>query len=245
MYPTVQPGDKVFVNKLIFGARIYKDFNFSDSAKLDYIRVKGIRKIRRNDVIAFNQRNDEDWYRTSFKINAVYLKRCIGLPGDSISVVKGKYLNSNFKDEILVPAIPKRYFIGLDSGLLCTHPYPYNEKFNWTIENFGPLYVPQKGDTVRLDEKNYLLYGKYIEYETSLDMDFTTQGTTLGGKPIDKYVFLTDYYFMAGDNAENSRDSRYFGLVPEDFIIGVATRFAYSEDDNTHKIRFKRIWKKI
>ena len=81
----------------------------------------------------------------------------------------------------------------------------------WTIQDFGPLYIPAKGDTLVLDTLNVNLYGKEIAYETGIR---PSPGEGF-------YVFKNNWYFLGGDNVLNSRDSRYIGLVPEQFIVGI------------------------
>ena len=89
MYPTLQIGDRVWVNKLVTGARIYNDIDLVISSTLQSQRTKGMRNIERNYIIIFNYPINEN--RISFKTNDVYAKRCIALPCDSISAVKGFY----------------------------------------------------------------------------------------------------------------------------------------------------------
>ena len=81
----------------------------------------------------------------------------------------------------------------------------------WTIKNFGPLYVPQKGITIELDSIGRAIYGPVIQYETGLwPVDSKTSHT-----------FQHDYYFAFGDNSLESQDSRYWGFIPDDFVIGI------------------------
>ena len=94
MYPTLKPGDKVVVNKLKMGARIYTDLHFNpEGQELKAFRMKGFSGVRHNDIVVFNEANH--WGRLFFRINNVFCKRCIALPGDSISAVEGHYHNNN------------------------------------------------------------------------------------------------------------------------------------------------------
>ena len=95
MYPTLQIGDRVWVNKLVAGARIYNDIDSASSSTLQSWRTRGMRNIERNDILIFNYPINDN--RISFKINYVYAKRCIALPGDSISAVDGYYKNNNYE----------------------------------------------------------------------------------------------------------------------------------------------------
>ena len=99
--PTLAPGDRVWVNKLLFGGRIYTSFNFEDHAPLKCFRMPGIRKIRPGDVICFNYPLGYDqWTEIEFKINYVYCKRVVGTPGDTIGVKDGITWNSNYSGRI-------------------------------------------------------------------------------------------------------------------------------------------------
>ncbi|MDR3339401.1 MAG: S26 family signal peptidase, partial [Candidatus Symbiothrix sp.] len=95
--------------------------------------------------------------------------------------------------------------------------------FGWTIKNFGPLYVPKAKDNVRLDTINYVLYKNLITYETDLPVRLREGILYLGDRVVYDYTFQMNYYFMAGDYLFDSRDSRYWGLLPEDHIVGKAS----------------------
>ncbi|MBB4077871.1 signal peptidase I [Lewinella aquimaris] len=101
--------------------------------------------------------------------------------------------------------------------------YPHSEKYfgNWTVDNYGPIKIPARGMTVALDERNYELYWRPIKvYEEN--PDFVRRGGKfyLNGQEITEYTFKQDYYWMMGDNRHNSEDSRVWGFVPEDHILG-------------------------
>jgi len=244
MMPSIQPGDRVFVNKLLFGSRIYKNLNFLEGGELNSFRIKGFRGIKYNDVLLFNHLVGEDWSRTGFVINGVYAKRCIGLPGDTLSIINGAYKNSSVSDKVLHTHFPdpkgKRTIE--PSILIC---YPYDDRVNWTILDFGPLYIPRKGDSINLTIYNAIIYRKYIEYETGKKMKITDDSVFLKEIPVNFHVFKNNYFFMAGDNFPDSRDSRYFGLIPEEFIIGIAPIIIFSRDPITKRTNYHRITKPI
>ena len=95
-----------------------------------------------------------------------------------------------------------------------------NKLNKWTILDLGPLYVPQKGDVIHLTPENYRSYKKQIHFETRYWLEKKDGKIMLDKKPIFEYEFLSNWYFLGGDNVLNSKDSRYFGFVPGDYIIG-------------------------
>lgn len=214
MEPTLVPGDNVWVNKMLFGARLYKSMDFEEHTPLKCFRLPGLRKIRPGDVVCFNYPLGYDrWTVIEFKINYVYCKRVVGIPGDTIGVKDGITWNSNYRGTLGVLEKQMKIHDTPDSILWRTTlmgTMPFTRPM-WTIKNFGPLYVPEKGVTINLDSIGRAVYGPVIEYET-------------GSWPANEmvsYTFKYDYYFALGDNSLNSKDSRYWGFIPEDFIIGV------------------------
>jgi len=126
--------------------------------------------------------------------------------------------------------------------------FPLDEKYKWNYDNFGPLWIPKKGATVKLDSSNIALYRKAIgEYEAN-DLKEKNGKIFINGKESSEYTFKMDYYFMMGDNRNNSADSRFWGFVPEDHIVGKAT-FIWmswnSQGSFTDKIRWNRLFQTI
>ena len=121
---------------------------------------------------------------------------------------------------------------------------PNNENFNWTKSNLDLLVIPNKGMEMILNNRNYALYNHVIKYYEKVNILKTDSGFYLGNKQVKSYCFMQDYYFVLGDNYSCSRDSRYFGFVPEQYIVGKATRILFSKEPNS-KIRWTRIFKTI
>lgn len=125
--------------------------------------------------------------------------------------------------------------------------FPFDPSYGWTRDCFGPLWIPAKGATVRLDAGNIALYERIITaYEGhALSMD-GDGAIVIDGKPAETYTFAQDYYFMMGDNRHNSLDSRYWGFVPEDHIVGRPAVVWLSTDRNRsfpNSIRWRRFLK--
>ena len=222
MYPTLKPGDKVVVNKLKMGARIYTDLHFNpEGQELKAFRMKGFSGVRHNDIVVFNEANH--WGRLFFRINNVFCKRCIALPGDSISAVEGHYHNNNYDGVLGLEEEQARLGDPPDSLLQGFWIPPYCN--GWNIKNFGPVYVPRKDDVVKVNALEAALYEVILEWELGKDVtwDWGKNEAYANGRLLRQHRFRHNYYYMAGDNVMNSCDSRYWGAVPEEYIVGVVT----------------------
>ena len=230
-----------------------------------------------------------------------YVKRCIGLPGDTIFIksadlyVNGKLVPENKTQQTTyivwtngTPINPKAfkrlsiaksdqsmassssYYLPLTKqnaeaiskftnvkgvtpfltreGEYDPRMFPYDPKLKWNEDNFGPIWIPVKGMTVKLDTANLPLYKRIIDvYEAN---DLRVEGSTIyiNNVPATSYTFKMDYYWMMGDNRHNSADSRYWGFVPEDHVVG-KPKFIWlsidKEGKGLKKIRFSRMFMKV
>ena len=121
--------------------------------------------------------------------------------------------------------------------------FPHNGNYAWTQDNFGPLWVPQKGTTIELTIDNLPLYERIIDQYEGHDLRVEGDKIYIDGAEASTYTFAMDYYFMMGDNRHNSADSRYWGFVPEDHIVGKALFIAFSKGKGG--IRWNRIFNTI
>jgi len=128
------------------------------------------------------------------------------------------------------------------------HIFPHNQAFRWNEDNYGPLWLPARGSTVKLDTSNLCKYERIIDvYENN---DLRVEGSTIyiNGSPATSYTFKMGYYWMMGDNRHNSADSRYWGYVPEDHIVGKPKFIWLSLDKEAKglkKIRWNRMFMKV
>jgi len=232
---------------MILGPRVFKDWRFFKSGNWEMKRLKGIRHTKRNDVLVFNLPScNNNWSKIELNFNENIVKRCIGIPGDTFYIKNGIYKVKGCLNKLGVYSnqleLSTRNDLALDSAFKC---FPYDSIHHWTLRNFGPFYIPKSNDTLNIDIKNIELYRKLIVYETKKSIEIKHGKVLLDGKPITQYVFKLNYYFMSGDNVFNSYDSRYWGLLPEDHIIGKVSFIWKSEDENTGKFRWKRFFKGV
>ena len=118
----------------------------------------------------------------------------------------------------------------------------------WTCDYFGPLWIPKKGATVDIDRDNLPLYERIIRDYEHNTLQVTDDAIYINGQPATTYTFQQDYYFMMGDNRHNSLDSRYWGFVPEDHIVGTPSIIWLSTDESKSfpkSIRWKRFLKLV
>jgi signal peptidase I len=278
--------------------------------ELPYLRLPALQKIERSDIVVFNwpvdtvyKFRDKSGKRVEKPIDkkSNYVKRCVGIPGDTLSIKKGIiFINGK---ELILPERAKPQFsykLALDGKTPVDFEYLFkdmditdggyftdNEKRDtlyiaaltaanaerfknvpgitsvqrvittgvdnsifphinkWNNDNLGPIYIPQEGKTVALNVENLPFYKTIItDYEKN-ELQVNGSEIRINGKIATTYTFKQNYYWMMGDNRHNSEDSRYWGYVPENHIVGKPVFIWLSIDSNGKgfdKIRWERLF---
>ncbi len=229
-----------------------------------------------------------------------FIKRCIGLPGDTIEVrhnwvyvngiAQDSLENMQFEYNVITDGTPinqkklenldiskvdiqfssNGYILPLSAkkardikslsnvkfmqvmekpaGEWDSSTFPFTEQFKWNRDNYGPIWIPKQGTTVPLTLENLPLYERIIHTYEGNDLKVSAGTILINGKPATSYTFKMNYYWMMGDNRHNSADSRFWGFVPEDHIVG-KPKFVYLSFNKDKKfpanIRWNRVFMKI
>ena len=313
MEKTLLTGDYILVNKLSYGARmpltflslpfVHQYIPFTANTKsylnwisLPYFRMKGLNNIKYNDIIVFNYPMNSEH---PIDQRVYFVKRCVGLPGDTIEIKKGVlYANKQIKDssknlqysykvvsdgEMIDSVLLKKhdiyeggrllhkneYWFTLNSsiadslraekGIKSISPmyekkgnynnyvFPESETFLWNIDFYGPLYIPKAGDSVLLSIDSLMLYERLIRDYEGNDLVIRNDSIFINNQHTNSYTFKMNYYFVLGDNRHNSVDSRFWGFLPENHIVGKAVTVMLSmyKSDSANGLRWDRILKPI
>ena len=120
--------------------------------------------------------------------------------------------------------------------------FPNDSQYDWTVDNLGPFLIPKAGAKVELNTKTLPLYRRIIKNYEGNDLEVKEGQIFINGELATSYTFKMDYYWMMGDNRHNSQDSRYWGFVPEDHIVGKAVFVWMSWDAQQGGIRWDRLF---
>ncbi|MBS6240908.1 MAG: signal peptidase I [Bacteroides sp.] len=250
MEPALLAGDVILVDKLTYGARLFNVMDAVAGKQVEIKRLLGMGGMRRNDIVVFNYPCPKQWKRIEMDVMQYYVKRCVALPGDTFRIVNGRYKVDGYAGTLGYVDAQDRFMALINEQALAddaigVRAYPEDSLIRWTVKEFGPLYIPKSGDAIPMDGRTVKLYGNIVEWERQGNLRHEAGNVYLGDSLIAEYRFLKNYYFMAGDRAENSKDSRYWGLLPEEYIVGKAVRIWKSVDKRTDRVRWNRIFKKI
>ncbi len=234
MEDTILVGDFVLVNKFIYGSSSPKYIPFTE-IELLYFRLPALKDPKPKDIVVFEYPGDRDQLVPNEK-GVNYVKRCIGTPGDTVEIVD-KVVFVNGKEFWRPPFI--KYYRGMNSTYL--KPIPkgtaeydiFPKGLPWNRDNYGPLVIPSKGMKIPLNIYNVEQWRTIIdrEYEERV-VDVKNNVVMIKDIPVSFYTFKKDYYFMMGDNRDDSQDSRFWGLVSRDLVVGEAfiTLFSWDRD---------------
>jgi len=234
MESTIMVGDFLFVNKFIYGSSSPRNIPFTDIA-LPYFQMPSIREPKQGDIVVFEFEGERDELKSDKIMN--YVKRCIGVPGDTVEI-KNKVVFVNGK-EIKRPTHIQYTSTTQPKNAPDFQIFPKGE--NWNKDNYGPLVIPKKGTVINLNSYNIEKWRTVIDREHEKRV-VSVEGDKIfiDGKEVTSYTLKKDYYFMMGDNRDESWDSRFWGFVPRDKIVGEAFLIYWSWDPS---IEFSEFFK--
>lgn len=249
MEGTIKVGDRMFINKFVFGASTPTYIPFTD-IELPYFRLPAISEPERNDILVFRFPGDQNQLKDD-KVE-FWVKRCIGTPGDVVEI-RNKVIYVNGERFPIPPNIIYKNQPVKEKGSRNSQIYP--EGKNWNEDNYGPLVIPGKGDVVELTPENIEQWLTLINREHGRNVvSVKSSEIYIDGVNTTTYELQEDYYFMMGDNRDDSLDSRFWGFVPRENIVGIPLIVFWSWDsdipafnviDKIGSIRFDRIAKLI
>ena len=228
MEGTILVGDFVLVNKFIYGSSSPKYIPFTE-VEIPYFKFPAIKDPKAGDIVVFEYPGDRDLLVAKER-GVNYVKRCIGMPGDTIEIID-KVIFVNGKENWIPPNI--RYLSPYSKPKGMLHPGIFPPGMPWNEDNYGPLVVPYEGYKIRLARDNVEQWRTTIDREYGKRVvEVKNNVVTIEGVPVSSYTFKKNYYFMMGDNRDDSLDSRFWGLVPRDLVVGEAfiTLFSWDRD---------------
>ncbi len=224
----VMTGDFLMVNKFVYGASTPRNIMFTD-IRLPWTTLPGFKDVKRGDVIVFEfpgMREEVNPDAFTF-----YLKRCMALPGDTLQIVnRVVYINGQ---PVQLPKNMKFNAMRIQPpGYADERIFPPDAPFN--EDNYGPIIIPKKGMTMEITPANFHMWETFIKRDGHMP-SLTGNGTVMiDGKPAAAYTVEKDYLFGMGDNRDNSLDSRYWGFIPLENVVGTPM-FVYFSVMNTEE----------
>lgn len=209
----IMSGDFLLVNKFVFGGTTPRTIPFTNT-KIPAFKLPTFWEVERGDVIVFLFPGYRD--ETEATDFAYYLKRCIALPGDTLQIINRLvYVNGvriphprnlKFNSTFIKPA-------GFGDSRIFPKGAPFNE------DNYGPIIIPKKGEQVSLNAMNFQQWETFIKREGHT-VSLVDGSVIVDGKETTAYTVERDYVFGMGDNRDNSLDSRFWGFIPKESVVG-------------------------
>jgi signal peptidase I len=232
MENTVMTGDFLFVNKFVYGPstpQMIPIFNIP----LPYYRFPGIRKPEKGDVIVFVFPGERD--EESPKEFQYYLKRCVATAGDTLEI-RNKQIFINGVASPFPPEARVSNFIDPSDSDDRFRTFPIGA--NFTRDNYGPIRIPKKGDVIAITPANLAQWEIFIRREGH-SVSSAGGAVMIDGAQATQYVVERDYCFGMGDNRDNSQDSRYWGFIPFENVVGTPLIVYWSWDTNLSNLMDK------
>lgn len=236
MEKTIMVGDFLFVNKFIYGSSSWRNIPFTN-VELPYFQLPALADPEKGDIVVFEYPGDRDELHPTEISN--YVKRCMAAPGDTIEI-KNKVVFINGKEAPIPPHIQYLDPYPTPAGVKDFQIFPKGAP--WNKDNYGPYVIPKKGDVIELNTDNIERWRTIIDREFGKRVVKVRGGKiTINGKEVNSYTIKKDYYFMMGDNRDDSADSRFWGLVPRDAVVGEALMIYWSWDPSISFSNFFRL----
>lgn len=163
-------------------------------------------------------------------LNQYYIRN---LPAISVEKMRANGLATSIQADVIHPD-------SIDLSNWMNRLFPYDAAHKWTLDYYGPIWIPKKGATLQLTPENYSVYERAIRVYEKNDLRQENGRIYLNGQPATSYTFKLDYFWMMGDNRHGSQDSRFWGFVPEDRIVGKASLIWFSWEGGP---RWKRLFR--
>ena len=247
MENTVMAGDFLFVNKFIYGGTTPPTVPiigilFGKEIELPYVRTPGFSDVDKGDVIVFIFPG----YREDVKAREFqyYLKRCVAVSGDTLQIIDKKVIVNGVPFDN--PEGVQYYSDHAPADYADPKIFPAGKP--WNKDFYGPLVVPGEGDVLALSTENIAEWATFIRREGH-EVEVRGSQILIDGKPSTSYTVERNYVFGMGDNRDDSLDSRFWGFIPEEYVVGTPMMVYWSMDPLVSnffkKIRFSRMFSLI